>query len=80
MSRIAVTRVRDLAGAQEALQTDAFDVAIFSHPLHDSDVIGSCAPLRQVPGAPPLILLDALALYDLTSPASIRPARAGGCQ
>jgi tetratricopeptide (TPR) repeat protein len=73
--RIAVTRVRDLAGATEALQSDAFDVAVVSHPLPDSDVIGSCATLRQVPGAPPLILLDALDLYDLTIPASIRPAR-----
>jgi tetratricopeptide (TPR) repeat protein len=73
--RIAVTRVRDLAGATEALQAGAFDVAIVSHPLPDTDVIGSCASLRQVPGAPPLILLDALDLFELTIPASIRPAR-----
>jgi len=72
---IAVTRVRDLAGAAEALQAGAFDAAIVSHPLPDTDVIGSCACLRQVPGAPPLILLDALDLYEQTIPASIRPAR-----
>jgi tetratricopeptide (TPR) repeat protein len=72
---IAVTRVRDLAGATEALQAGAFAVAIVSHPLPDTDVIGSCASLRQVPGAPPLILLDALDLFELTIPASIRPAR-----
>ncbi len=73
--RISVTRVRDLAGAVEALQNEAFDAAIVSHPLPDADVIGSCAALRQVPGAPPVILLDALDLHELTIPDSIRPAR-----
>jgi tetratricopeptide (TPR) repeat protein len=72
---IAVTRVRDLAGASEALHAGTFDAAIISHPLPDADVIGSCASLRQVPGAPPLILLDALDLFELTFPPSIRPAR-----
>ena len=73
--RVAVTRVRDVAGAKAALQSDGFDVAIVSHPLPDADVIGSCAALRQVPGAPPLILLDTLDPNALTFPAAIRPAR-----
>ena len=72
---IAVTRVRDLAEAVGALHGGAFDATICSHPLPDADVIGSCASLRQIPGAPPLILLDALDLYEQTIPASIRPAR-----
>ncbi len=72
---ITVTRVRDLAGAVAALQGEAFDAAIVSHPLPDADVIGSCAALRGVPEAPPVILLDALDLYEQTIPGSIRPAR-----
>jgi len=73
--RIAVTRVRDLAGATAALQAGAFDAAIVSHPLPDADVIGSCASLSQVPGAPPLVLLDSLDPNAHTFPATIRPAR-----
>ncbi len=73
--RISVTRVRDAAGAVEALRAGAFDAAIVSHPLPDADVIASCASVRQVPGAPPVILLDALDPNAQTFPASIRPAR-----
>jgi tetratricopeptide (TPR) repeat protein len=73
--RIAVTRVRDAAGAVAALQAAGFDAAIVSHPLPDADVIASCASLRQVPGAPPLILLDALDPNAQTFPSAIRPAR-----
>lgn len=72
---IAVTRVRDAAAALAALHAGAFDAAIVSHPLPDADVIGSCASLSQVPGAPPLILADALDPNDQTFPAAIRPAR-----
>ena len=72
---IAVTRVRDAAAAVAALHEGAFDAAIVSHPLPDADVIGSCARLRQVPGAPPLILADSLDPNAQTFPASIRPAR-----
>src|SRR4029453_1252785 len=53
--RISVTRVRDVADAVAALRAGAFDAAIVSHPLPDADVIASCASLRQVPGAPPLL-------------------------
>jgi DNA-binding response OmpR family regulator/Flp pilus assembly protein TadD len=73
--RLTVTRARDAAGAVEALHDGAFDVAIVSHPLPDADVIASCASLRQVPGAPPVILLDALDPGAQTFPAAIRPAR-----
>ena len=73
--RISVTRVRDAAGMVEALRDGAFDAAIVSHPLPDADVIASCASLRQIPGAPPVILLDALDPNAQTFPASIRPAR-----
>jgi tetratricopeptide (TPR) repeat protein len=72
---IAVTRVRDAAAAEAALHEGAFDAAIVSHPLPDADVIGSCARLRQVPGAPPLILADSLDPNAQTFPNSIRPAR-----
>jgi tetratricopeptide (TPR) repeat protein len=72
---IAVTRVRDLAAAVAALHEAAFDAAIVSHPLPDADVIASCARLRQVPGAPPLILADALDPNAITFPSAIRPAR-----
>jgi DNA-binding response OmpR family regulator len=72
---ISVTRERDLAAATDALRAGAFDAAIVSHPLPDADVIGSCASLRQLPGVPPLILLDDLDLHDQTIPASIVPAR-----
>ena len=72
---IAVTRVRDTAAAVTALHEGAFDAAIVSHPLPDSDVIGSCARLRQVPGAPPLLLADSLDPNAQTFPPSIRPAR-----
>jgi tetratricopeptide (TPR) repeat protein len=74
--RIAVTRVRDLAGAVAALRgATGFDAAVVSHPLPDADVIASCASLRQVPGAPPLVLLDALDPNEQTFPGAIRPAR-----
>jgi tetratricopeptide (TPR) repeat protein len=72
---IAVTRVRDAAAAVAALHEGAFDAAVVSHPLPDADVIGSCARLRQVPGAPPLILADSLDPNAQTFPNSIRPAR-----
>lgn len=72
---IAVTRVRDVAGAVAALQAGAFDAAIVSHPLPDADVIGSCASLGQVPGAPPVILADALDPNEQTFPAAICPTR-----
>jgi DNA-binding response OmpR family regulator/tetratricopeptide (TPR) repeat protein len=74
--RFAVTRACDLAGAVAALRgAKGFDAALVSHPLPDADVIASCAALRQVPGAPPLILLDALDPNEQTFPAAIRPAR-----
>jgi DNA-binding response OmpR family regulator len=73
--RITVTRARDIAGAVEALQRSGFDAAIVSHPLPDGDVIGSCAALRRVPAAPPLILLDELDPNAQTFPSAIRPAR-----
>lgn len=72
---VAVTRVRDVAGAEEALHAGGYDAAVVSHPLPDADVIGSCARLRQIPGAPPILLIDALDLNDQTIPSSIRPAR-----
>jgi CheY-like chemotaxis protein len=72
---IAVIHVRDAAAAVSALHEDGFDAAIVSQPLADADVIGSCARLRQVPGAPPLILLDALDPNAQTFPSAIRPAR-----
>jgi tetratricopeptide (TPR) repeat protein len=75
-ARMAVTRVRDVAGAAAALRgAGGFDAAIVSHPLADADVIGSCAALRQLPGAPPLILLDSLDPNAQTFPSAIRPAR-----
>jgi tetratricopeptide (TPR) repeat protein len=46
-----------------------------SHPLPDADVIGSCAILSRIPGAPPILLIDALDPNEQTIPASIRPAR-----
>jgi len=73
---VAVTRVRDAAGAAEALHAGGYDAAVVSHPLPDADVIGSCAMLCAVPGAPPLLLLDALDPDEQTIPAAIRPARA----
>jgi tetratricopeptide (TPR) repeat protein len=72
---IAVTRVRDTAAAVAALHEGAFDAAIVSHPLPDSDVIGSCARLHQVPGAPPILLADSLDPNAQSFPTSIRPAR-----
>lgn len=72
---VAVTRVRDAAGAAEALHTGGYDAAVVSHPLPDADVIASCAILSQIPGAPPLVLLDALDQNETTIPAAIRPAR-----
>jgi DNA-binding response OmpR family regulator/tetratricopeptide (TPR) repeat protein len=72
---IAVTRVRDAAGAAEALHAGGYDAALLSHPLPDADVIGSCALLSRIPGAPPLLLLDALDPNELTIPGTIRPAR-----
>jgi DNA-binding response OmpR family regulator len=72
---LAVTRVRDVAAAAEALHAGGFDAAVVSHPLPDADVIGSCAILSRIPGAPPLLLIDALDQNDQTIPASIRPAR-----
>ena len=72
---VAVTRVRDAAGAAEALHAAGYDAAIVSHPLPDADVIGSCAALSRIPGAPPILLLDALDQNEQTIPASIRPAR-----
>jgi CheY-like chemotaxis protein len=72
---MAVIHVRDAAAAVSALHDGAFDAAVVSHPLADADVIGSCARLREVPGAPPLILLDALDPNAQTFPAAVRPAR-----
>lgn len=65
----------DVATAVAALDGSGFDVAIVSHPLPDADVIGSCARLADVPGAPPLVLLDALDPNAQTFPAAVRPAR-----
>jgi Domain of unknown function (DUF4388) len=73
--QMQVTRVHDLAGALAALQAHGFDIVLLSHPLVDADVIASCAALRQVPGAPPVILLDSLDPNAQTFPTSIRPAR-----
>jgi DNA-binding response OmpR family regulator len=72
---LAVTRVRDAAGAAEALHAGGYDAAVVSHPLPDADVIGSCAILSRIPGAPPLLLIDALDPNEQTIPAPIRPAR-----
>ncbi len=72
---LAVTRVRDVASAEEALHAGGYDAAVVSHPLPDADVIASCARLGQIPGAPPILLMDALDLNDQTIPSSIRPAR-----
>jgi tetratricopeptide (TPR) repeat protein len=72
---LAVTRVRDAASAAEALHAGGFDAALVSHPLPDADVIGSCASLSQIPGAPPLLLIDALDPNEQTFPPAIRPAR-----
>jgi DNA-binding response OmpR family regulator/Flp pilus assembly protein TadD len=72
---LAVTRVRDAAGAAEALHAGGYDAAVVSHPLPDADVIGSCAILSGIPGAPPILLVDALDQNEQTIPASIRPAR-----
>jgi tetratricopeptide (TPR) repeat protein len=72
---VAVTRVRDAASAAEALHAGGFDAAVVSHPLPDADVIASCASLSQIPGAPPLLLIDALDPNEQTIPATIRPAR-----
>ncbi len=72
---VAVTRVRDAAGAAEALHAGAYDAVLLSHPLPDADVIGSCALLSRIPGAPPLVLLDALDPNELTIPGAVRPAR-----
>jgi Flp pilus assembly protein TadD len=72
---LAVTRVRDAAGAAEALHAGGYDAAVVSHPLPDTDVIGSCASLSQIPGAPPILLIDALDPNEQTIPPAIRPAR-----
>jgi CheY-like chemotaxis protein len=72
---IAVTRVRDVAAATTALQGQGFDAVLLSHPLPDADVIASCAAVRQVPGAPPIVLLDSLDPNAQTFPTSIRPVR-----
>jgi tetratricopeptide (TPR) repeat protein len=72
---VDVTRVGDLTSAAEALHTEDFDAAIVSNPLPDTDVIGCCAALAAVPATPPILMIDALDLYDQTIPASILPAR-----
>jgi Flp pilus assembly protein TadD len=72
---IEATGAGDVAAAVAALGRGGFDVAIVSHPLPDADVIGSCARLSELPGAPPLLLLDALDPNAQTFPAAVRPTR-----
>ncbi len=56
---LAVARAPNLDAALERLRSDAFDVAVLSHPLPSSDLIAGCAALRSLAEAPPLVLLDA---------------------
>jgi CheY-like chemotaxis protein len=70
------TRVSSVGDAAEVLGKFGFDAIILSHPLPDADVIGSCATLAQVPGAPPIVLLDvidATSALESTVPSEMRP-------
>ncbi len=75
---IQAAHVMTVVAAAEALQGGGFDALVLSHPLPDAELIGSCATLAGVPGAPPILLLDALDRRDelaRTLPEDLRPAR-----
>ncbi len=72
------TRVSSVSDAADLLHDSAFDALLLSHPLPDADVIGSCATLAQIPGAPPILLLDvidATEALESTVPSEMRPKR-----
>jgi tetratricopeptide (TPR) repeat protein len=77
--RCGVARVRRVNAAAEALHAESFDVVILAHPLPDADVIGSCATIGQIAGAPRVVLIDDLehgAEFERTMPVEMRPALA----
>ncbi len=73
-----VTRAKSASDAATALSEAGFDITLAFHPLPDADVIGSCATFGQVPGAPPVILIDMIdqrAAIENTVPSEMRPVR-----